>query len=74
MFCQSKTRKKQTGTGEKWGKIFFTYQVSTFPTVIYNQESPCFVMRLGSRALYSIVVIGQVLLEMSPKIRGNPNF
>ena len=26
---------------EKWGKIFFTYQVSTFPTVIYNQESPC---------------------------------
>ena len=41
MFCQSKTRKKQTGSGEKWGKIFFTYQVSTFPTVIYNQESPC---------------------------------
>ena len=67
MFCQSKTRKKQTVedgmvAGEKWGKIFFTYQVSTFPTVIYNQESPCFVMRLGSSALYSIVVIGQVLL------------
>ena len=71
MFCQSKTRKKQTGvedgSGEKWGKIFFTYQVSTFPTVIYNQESPCFVMRLGSRALYSIVVIGQVLLKVSSK-------
>ena len=68
MFCQSKTRKKQTVedemevVGKNGGKIFFTYQVSTFPTVIYNQESPCFVMRLGSRALYSIVVIGQVLL------------
>ena len=47
MFCQS--------IRKMGGKFFFTYQVSTFPTVIYNQESPCFVIRLAGDPLLSVL-------------------